>query len=182
VAGGQIRIRRYRAGDGLELYRLVTDNRTRIGPHFPGVMQSIRSPEGAVRYVRDRIREWEDRLAFFYAVTDLRGERQLGQMRFKAVDWATGKAEIAYFIDGSLEGAGLMSEALNLLLSIGFGDLGLAKVFARVTPGNERSQRLLLRAGFLREGLLRQDFRTLAGELADLAYYGLLRSEWRPPK
>jgi RimJ/RimL family protein N-acetyltransferase len=178
-AGFQVHIRRYRAGDGPELHRLVAANAERIGPHFPGVIQGTKSAAGAARYVRDRVREWDERIAYFFAVCDSRDKRQLGQVRFKTIDWAATKAEIAYFIGGDSEGLGLMSEALHLLLGIGFDDLGLTKVFARITPANERSQKLLLRAGFLKEGLLRQDFRTLSGELADVVYYGLLSKDWR---
>lgn len=53
------------------------------------------------------------------------------------------------------EGQGLMHEALQAALAFVFADLGLHRVMANYRPENARSERLLARLGFEREGLAR---------------------------
>jgi ribosomal-protein-alanine N-acetyltransferase len=49
-------------------------------------------------------------------------------------------------------GQGLMTQALRLGLAVAFGELGLHRVEANIQPGNARSQALVQRLGFAREG------------------------------
>lgn len=53
------------------------------------------------------------------------------------------------------EGQGLMHEALQRALAFVFTELGLHRVMANYRPENTRSERLLARLGFEREGLAR---------------------------
>jgi ribosomal-protein-alanine N-acetyltransferase len=65
-------------------------------------------------------------------------------------------AEIGYDLAQRYWGQGLMTEALEPMLSFGFEQMALNRIEADVTVGNEASMRLLTKLGFQREGLLRQ--------------------------
>jgi ribosomal-protein-alanine N-acetyltransferase len=72
---------------------------------------------------------------------------------------------------------GLMSEAVAAVLRLGFEQLSLNRVEATVMAGNTASATLLGRAGFSREGVLRE--RALKhGTFRDVWMYGLTRSDW----
>jgi ribosomal-protein-alanine N-acetyltransferase len=58
-------------------------------------------------------------------------------------------AELGYWVDGAVEGAGVAFEALGLALAL-LRDRGLRDVEAHTDPLNARSIRLLERAGFAR--------------------------------
>jgi [ribosomal protein S5]-alanine N-acetyltransferase len=88
------------------------------------------------------------------------------------------RAGIGYALAPEHCGKGLASEAVGLALRWGFGQLGLNRIEADAHPENLRSRRLLERAGFTFEGLMRQHFVT-ADEIQDSAIYGLLAEEWR---
>lgn len=64
-------------------------------------------------------------------------------------------AEIGYWMGEPFAGKGLMHEALDVLCDFAFGELNLHRVQAACIPGNTRSECLLKKAGFEREGLLR---------------------------
>jgi [ribosomal protein S5]-alanine N-acetyltransferase len=72
---------------------------------------------------------------------------------------------------------GLMSEAVAAVLEAGFGRMSLHRVEATVMAGNLASARLLERAGFRREGILR-DRAWKGEEFKDVWMFGITRGEW----
>jgi RimJ/RimL family protein N-acetyltransferase len=66
---------------------------------------------------------------------------------------------------------------LGVVLAHAFGPLGLHRVEAYVDPRNEKSLRCLERAGFRREGVMRERWH-VAGEARDDVVLGLLANEW----
>jgi ribosomal-protein-alanine N-acetyltransferase len=61
------------------------------------------------------------------------------------------------------QGRGLASKALNLVTDYGFKELGLHRIFGDIDPDNNASISLFLRAGYMREALLRNNWVTHLG-------------------
>ncbi len=73
----------------------------------------------------------------------------------ESADSAVGtEAELGWAIDPAFAGRGLAKEALERVLRLCFGDLGLRRVTARCFSGNEPSWRLMERLGMRRESHL----------------------------
>lgn len=70
-----------------------------------------------------------------------------------------------------------MSEAVSAALAYGFGTMGLNRVEAFVTVGNERSLGFLEKIGFSLEGTLRQ-YEFARGRYQDQWILSLLKKEW----
>ncbi|WP_432903590.1 GNAT family N-acetyltransferase [Micromonospora matsumotoense] len=68
---------------------------------------------------------------------------------------ATGQAMIGYSLLPEARGRGLATRAVRLLAGWAFDPVGLARLWAGTAPWNTASQRVLTRAGFHREGLMR---------------------------
>jgi ribosomal-protein-alanine N-acetyltransferase len=75
-------------------------------------------------------------------------------------------ADLGYWTDHALQGRGIMSAAVSAVVGIARDDLGLHRLQASTLPENERSQRVLARAGFERFGLAR-DYLRIAGHWRD---------------
>lgn len=90
---------------------------------------------------------------------------------------ASRRAEMGYILRSQSWGKALMSESLRSLVNYGFTNLNLNRIEADIDPRNERSERVLQRLGFVKEGHLRQRW-IVSGEVSDSALYGLLRSDW----
>ncbi len=81
--------------------------------------------------------------------------------------------EIGYWVIPRARGHGLGSRAVGLLARWAVTEAPFARVEALVTPENIVSQRVLEKAGFRREGLLRS-YLVVAGQRADALIYSLL--------
>jgi len=80
----------------------------------------------------------------------------VGTCGFHRLTYMQGRrGEVGYDLRADRWGQGVMAAIMPVLLEFGHGVLGLRRIEALVTPGNDRSCRLLERHGFVREGLLR---------------------------
>ncbi len=66
------------------------------------------------------------------------------------------RAEIGYDLYPEVWGQGLMPEALQVLVRYGFAGMNLNRIEALTHIENQRSQRVLSKLGFQREGLVRE--------------------------
>ena len=86
-------------------------------------------------------------------------------------------AELAYDLAPAHWGTGLMRQAVAAVLRWTYQHDQVDRIHAYVRVDNRRSQRLLERGGFVREGCLR-GYRVCRGQPYDFYIYGLLRSDW----
>ena len=85
-------------------------------------------------------------------------------------------AHVGYWLGERFAGRGLMLEALRLVIPFAFDTLRLHRLEAACIPKNTRSMRLLEKAGFQREGLLRSYLR-INGVWQDHYLYALIAGE-----
>jgi len=90
-------------------------------------------------------------------------------------------AHIGYWMGERHAGQGYMHEAIKLVTGHAFGRLGLHRIEAACIPDNERSIRVLEKAGFSREGLLRSYLR-INGAWRDHLLYALLSTDGKAPR
>jgi ribosomal-protein-alanine N-acetyltransferase len=86
-------------------------------------------------------------------------------------------AELAFDLARAQWGSGLMRQAVAAVLQWSYRQDRLDRIHAFTRVDNMRSQRLLERSGFKREGCLRS-YRVCRGQPHDFYVYGLLRSDW----
>lgn len=84
--------------------------------------------------------------------------------------------EIGYLLSPNARGRGYATRAVRLLVGWAFDVLGIERVQALAHPDNPRSQTVLERLGFRREGLLR-GYRSGDHGREDRLMYALLRGE-----
>jgi ribosomal-protein-alanine N-acetyltransferase len=87
------------------------------------------------------------------------------------------RAEIGYDMWPDYWGQGLMPEAIQTLISFGFQEMELNRIEATTHTENHRSQHVLKKLGFQKEGLLRE-FYCRDGIYNDQVSFSLLKREW----
>jgi ribosomal-protein-alanine N-acetyltransferase len=90
-------------------------------------------------------------------------------------------AHLGYGIDHSLQGQGLMHEAVSEIIRFAFDDLRLHRLQANYQPHNQRSAALLQRLGFVEEGLAR-DYLYINGAWRDHVLTSLTNPQFDPAR
>ncbi|HTQ79077.1 MAG TPA: GNAT family protein [Thermoanaerobaculia bacterium] len=112
----------------------------------------------------------------FQWIVEVEGE-PAGWITLVVSNWEHGLAEVGYALSTHFQTRGLMTDALNQLLSDLFANTLLERVEARCAIENTGSQRVLEKNGFQREGRLKGYFK-LRGKRVDNYLYGLLREDF----
>lgn len=88
------------------------------------------------------------------------------------------RAEIGYVLNqDAYKGNGFMREAFPVILRFGFEQMNLHRIEALISPGNQPSLKLVERAGFKKEGLLREHYMN-DGIAEDSIVFSLLQHEF----
>lgn len=104
------------------------------------------------------------------------GERIAGTCTLAEINRTHKRASVGFILGRAFWGRRVMSRALPHLIGFAFGQLRLHRLEADADPRNTASIRLLEKAGFQREGLMRERY-FAAGEWQDAVIYGLLAEE-----
>jgi ribosomal-protein-alanine N-acetyltransferase len=97
----------------------------------------------------------------------------VGNIGLWRIDRENHRAEIGYMLEPSLQGKGLMSEALRTVIRYGFEEMKLHSMEAQIDPRNLASAALLRKAGFVQEAYFKENY-YLRGGFTDTAVYSLL--------
>jgi ribosomal-protein-alanine N-acetyltransferase len=117
------------------------------------------------------------RSLFQWGIAERETDAVIGTCTLASLSEEHRRAEVGFALARRAWGRGYLAEALPALLAFAFDTLGLHRIEADADPRNARSIRVLERAGFQREGLMRERYH-LEGEIQDAFIYGLLRHEW----
>lgn len=105
--------------------------------------------------------------------------QHVGNVVLDRIDTYLASARLSVYIgEPSARGAGIGLTAIFLLLSEGFDDLSLHKIWLTVHSRNIPAINTYFRLGFVLEGILRDEF-WLEGERASVLYMGLLREDFK---
>ncbi len=82
---------------------------------------------------------------------------------------------LGYWLGEGYQGQGYMNESLQLVIDYAFNTLGLKRLNAACLPDNERSAKLLLKAGFDEEGFAK-NYLQINGRWQDHRLFGLVNT------
>lgn len=118
--------------------------------------------------------QWRDDCQYWAIETDREGQH-IGNIWLWDIERRHKRAELRVMIGPvASTGLGLGTEAISLLATHAFEQLGLHKLYAFVLANNPRARRAFVKSGFFVEGILRKD-RWSAGEYVDVFRLGRLQ-------
>lgn len=158
-------VREFVRGD-LPLLRALSDD-PRVREFAPVESRALAAAERAGRPPRPARRSWE------LAVIVRRTGKLIGACDLAL--GAPGEADIGYMLAPRHWGHGYGAEVAGALVELGLGQLALRRVTAIVAIENDRSRRVLEKAGLHWEGLLRRHVRA-GGRTWDCHRYAIDRA------
>ncbi len=167
-----VRLRPLRAADNAAFYDYLRDPLVTERTCYPVV--SIPMVEAMIERSRSR---WQAGELPRWGIALQQDDRLVGTCGFNEWSQVHRWAELAYDLSQAHWGKGLMRQAVAAVLQWIFRQNQVDRVHAFVRVDNNRSQRLLRRSGFIREGCLRS-YRVCRGQPHDFSIYSLLRSDW----
>ncbi len=171
LCGERVRLCALTSEDGSVLYEWVNDRALVIlsAPFAP-----VHEPDHRVWF--DKIRARPDVVIF--GIRDKPSNELVGSCQLVEIDRRHGYAELQIRIGvPDARGKGIGTEAVGLLLGHAFRDIGLHRVQLHVFASNVAAIRAYEKAGFRREGLLREAA-FIDGLHLDVAVMGVLGAEW----
>jgi ribosomal-protein-alanine N-acetyltransferase len=158
VGAGVVRLRPVRLRDATQWSRIRIADRVQLEPWEPStevewnVRHAVSSWPALCSSVRAEARQ--GRMLPYAIEVDgqFRGQLTIGNVTHGALQ----SAWIGYWVHSAVTGGGVATGALALGLDHCFGPVGLHRVEATVRPENVASRRVLAKAGFREEGLLKR--------------------------
>ncbi|HEV2169455.1 MAG TPA: GNAT family protein [Candidatus Binatus sp.] len=114
-----------------------------------------------------------------FAIETLADRKYLGGVSFHAINWLNRSAGLGITIgDKSFWGKGYGTDAMRVMMRLGFDKMNLHRLWLHVYDYNQRAIASYEKCGFKHEGALRED-RFYRGKYHDTIVMGILESEYR---
>ncbi|GAB3198704.1 RimJ/RimL family protein N-acetyltransferase [Pontibacter aydingkolensis] len=172
-------LRPYQEGDESDFMRLLQENAAILNPAFGGRLARVRALDDARTQVKQLRTEWDNRKVFDFGVWMKPSKEYIGDIALKNLDHRIPKAELGLYFTSWPDTREQAIEALQAILKFAFDTLALNKVYMRCTASNLCFGELVEDIGFLKEGVMRSDYKGAdSDELLDLIYYGMTRQDY----
>ncbi len=102
-----------------------------------------------------------------------------GVISFHSPNFNNKVSEIGYWITKEFRGKSIGTTAVKVLTNFGFETMGWNRIEAMIDHDNEASKKVITRAGYEHEGLLRQRVIRSDGNVIDMDLYAVLQKNWQ---
>lgn len=102
----------------------------------------------------------------------------MGAANLRDIDTIHKLAEVSFWLSPPFWGGGHASASLNRLLEVGFVNHGLNRLYGYHMVTNPASGRVMQKAGFRKEGTLRQRV-FKGGKFEDVQIWSILKNDWK---
>ena len=136
----------------------------------------------AIEFVRSDPFSFAERREIRFVIEHGNGDDKkfAGVISLHTINIKNHTAEIGYWMEKSMRGKGIATTASMMITDYGFVTLGFRRIDGLVDADNEASQKVLMKAGFEREGILRNKVTREDGRQIDMALFATTNTAWKP--
>jgi len=157
------------ATDAEALAGVLRRNREAMASIEPRRPEVYFTTKGQRAIIQDALRRYAEGLAFPRVILD--DETVVGRINLSEILLGPARrAELGYYLDTEAQGRGLATRAVEEIVGLAFGRLGLHRIQAATRLDNTASQRVLERSAFDRVGIAR-DYLRVGGAWHDHVLY-----------
>ncbi|MGN1094143.1 MAG: GNAT family N-acetyltransferase [Candidatus Neoclostridium sp.] len=163
-------LRKWRLSDAKALAKALSNknilNNLRDGLPYPY------TEKDAEEYISAMLASDKNKVFAFAVCVDDKAVGSVGAFRQSNIHYKT--AELGYYLAEEYWGKGIMTSAVRRLCETLFRETDIIRIFAEPFAGNAGSRRVLEKAGFTLEGIMKNNaFKN--GKVLDMALYSLIK-------
>lgn len=159
------------------LFDIESRNKSFFQQYAPERESDFYSLDGQARRLKEIEERKEKGLGYSFGIYLHDTHELIGQIGlFKIERGPAQKGMVGYSLDKDYNGKGYMTEALPLILDFAFNELKLHRIEAEVMPQNFASIKLLIKAGFHKEGISKKNVK-INGRWEDHQVLAILNEE-----
>ncbi|MFY3790947.1 GNAT family N-acetyltransferase [Ureibacillus sp. MALMAid1270] len=179
IEGERLFLRTFVESDAKSLSDLLTNNKYFWSQYEPLHDDYFYTEDAQFRKILESIQLMRANREYSFGIYTKGRHQLMGHISLYAIKRLPySSAFIGYSIDERFTRKGIASEAVNHLVRFAFNELNLNRVEAYVSPKNIGSIKVLERANFVREGLLRK-LLYINGVWEDHYMYAILKDDYR---
>ncbi|MEX1031125.1 MAG: GNAT family N-acetyltransferase [Paenibacillaceae bacterium] len=135
-----------------------------------------RTMEDSIYYLQHVLTQYENAQVTNWGIILKSNQKLIGTCGF--VYWAPEhhRAEVGYALSRKYWKRGMMSEAIQEVISFGFDNMDLNRIEARCNTGNIGSERIMQKCGMTFEGIIREQL-LIKGQFEDIKLYAVLKKD-----
>ncbi len=169
-------LRTARMSDAQDLYEYSSD--PEVARHVLWTAHtSIHQTRAYIRYL---LRQYKSGAPSSYVITLKDTGKVIGTIGYMWIRPEDRSGEVGYSLHRSYWNQGIMTEALEAVIALGFLRLNLNRIEAQHETANPASGRVMQHVHMLHEGTLRQRVYN-KGRFVDVELYAILRKDYHPP-
>ena len=154
LKSGCVLLRPYTPNDVNDLYSAVHESINELSTWMPWCHEGY-SQEESRKWIGECADNWEKGLQYNFAIIEANNGSCLGGCGINNISVTDLCANLGYWVRSTQTGKGIATTAASLLLQFGVKNLKLNRIEIVVAVGNKASQRVALKVGATREGILR---------------------------
>lgn len=159
----KITIRYQKVSDAKRFYEILSN------PNFIYFTSKPKSIEDEKKWLKGNRERRKNNFEWSYAI--LYGDKIVGAVGIKINSHRKYVGEIGYFLDEKYWGKGITTEAVKLAEKEGFDKLGLTRIEIVMQPENKGSEKVAIKCGYNKEGLLKKAVEGTDGKKKDVLMY-----------
>ncbi|WP_339893997.1 GNAT family N-acetyltransferase [uncultured Algibacter sp.] len=161
--------------DGWTVCNFSVANEDRLKHYFPKTLEQNLTPDLSNIFVAKMVKQFETKEEFLFTLRENESNKLVGLVYIKEVDWTKKQGEFAYCIDYSVEGKGLITEAVKQLSDYAFDTLGFKTLQIISHKSNIGSVKVAENNNFTWIKTLKNEFTPPGGKPLNMELYELYK-------
>ena len=169
----RFRLRKLIKSDKSDIYEIYSDELTSLYDDWDPMKDISR----AETLISNSLKYFDSKEALRYGIELKENKKIIGVCCIGEFDETNNKCSVYYQINRKEWNKGYATEAVGELVKYAFDSLKVNRIEAYVTPGNEGSIKVLLKNGFVQEGLMRE-MEFYKNKYQDGIIMGMITKDW----
>ncbi len=174
IESRRLRLRNLEKKDVDNIFEIYNDPRVAEYDDF----EPITEKEEAITIIKNYNNQFESKSQIRWGIELLEEHKIVGTCGLSNFDENNNKCIIGYDLVYSNWNNGIMTEAIALITEYAYENIGIHRIEAFITPGNNASIKVLLKNGYQEEGLLRE-MEYFKGKYQDGVVVAIIESDYK---